>query len=43
MPSREVNIAIGVSATAFALVAGYAAYFDYKRQTDREFRRKLRE
>lgn len=43
MPSREVTIAIGVGATAFALVAGYAAYFDYKRQTDREFRRKLRE
>ncbi|CDZ96773.1 Translocase of outer mitochondrial membrane complex, subunit TOM20 [Phaffia rhodozyma] len=42
MPSRQVNIAIGVGATVLTLAAGYAAWFDYKRQTDKQFRKKLR-
>lgn len=41
--NRATTIALIGGATAITLVAGYAVYFDYKRQTDNEFRRKLRE
>jgi hypothetical protein len=41
--NRATTIALVGGATAITLVAGYAVYFDYKRQTDKEFRRKLRE
>jgi hypothetical protein len=41
--NRATTIALVGGATAITLVAGYAVYFDYKRQTDKEFRRQLRE
>ncbi|KAL7417345.1 mitochondrial outer membrane translocase complex, subunit Tom20 domain-containing protein [Mrakia frigida] len=41
-PNRATTIAIGVGAVLLTSVAGYAVWFDYRRQTDKDFRRKIR-
>jgi len=42
-PNRATTIAIGVGAVLLTSVAGYAVWFDYRRQTDKDFRRKISE
>lgn len=41
--NRATTLALAAGAVVLTSVAGYAIWFDYRRQTDKDFRRKISE